>query len=90
MLYFRTPDSYVSSSGWPYDADTVNANFAEIETMFSQTNIPSPDGQLYLQEAYNIIHDALLGRGFREVDINQERNSKSQAFGHPPFAIANG
>ncbi|KAH9117953.1 hypothetical protein LEN26_012319, partial [Aphanomyces euteiches] len=90
MLYFRTPDSYVSSSGWPYDADTVNANFAEIETMFSQTNIPSPDGQRYLQEAYNIIHDALLGRGFREVDINQARNSKSQSFGHPPFAIANG
>ncbi|CAK4388135.1 unnamed protein product [Aphanomyces euteiches] len=90
MLYFRTPDSYVSSSGWPYDADTVNDNFAEIETMFSQTNIPSPDGQRYLQEAYNIIHDALLGRGFREVDINQARNSKSQSFGHPPFAIANG
>ncbi|CAK4103586.1 unnamed protein product [Aphanomyces euteiches] len=90
MLYFRTPDSYASSSGWPYDAATVNANFAEIETMFSQTNIPSPDGQLYLQEAYNIIHDALLGHGFREVDINQERNSKSQSFGHPPFAIANG
>ncbi|KAF0697815.1 Aste57867_11530 [Aphanomyces stellatus] len=90
MLYFHTADSYVQDSHWPYDATTVNANYAAIETMFASTNQPSPDGTRYLQEAYSILHDALSAHGFREVDINAARNDKSRSFGHPPFTIKDG
>ncbi|KAF0708751.1 hypothetical protein As57867_006212, partial [Aphanomyces stellatus] len=90
MLYFRTSDGYVQETKWPYDAATVNANFAAIEQSFGSTNQPSTDGQWYLQEAYNITRNALKGQGFAEVDINAQRNAKSKSFGHPPFAIQDG
>ncbi|KAF0701204.1 Aste57867_8278 [Aphanomyces stellatus] len=90
MLYFHTADSYVEEANWPYDTDTVNANFDEIEKSFGSTNQPSPDGQWYLQEAYNIVGNALGANGFREVDVNEARNDKSQSYGHPPFTIKDG
>ncbi|KAF0704933.1 hypothetical protein As57867_007177, partial [Aphanomyces stellatus] len=62
MLYFRTSDGYVQETKWPYDAATVNANFAAIEQSFGSTNQPSTDGQWYLQEAYNITRNALKGQ----------------------------
>ncbi|ETV77025.1 hypothetical protein H257_08941 [Aphanomyces astaci] len=91
MLYFHTADSYVDESKWPYDAATVNANYDAIETSFSSTNLPSTDGKWYLQEAYNLLRDGLRSQGgYREVDINAQRNAKSKSFGHPPFTIKNG
>ncbi|RHY25864.1 hypothetical protein DYB32_008039 [Aphanomyces invadans] len=91
MLYFRTADSYIQETKWPYDAATVNANYDAIERSFGWTNKPSTDGKWYLQEAYNILRDGLGTQGgYREVDINAERNAKSKTFGHPPFTIKNG
>ncbi|KAF0715582.1 Aste57867_3305 [Aphanomyces stellatus] len=90
MLYFRTSDEYVQETKWPVDARAVTSNFAEIETMFGSTHIPSPDGHWYLQEAYTIIGNALGANGFREVNINAKCNNKSKSYGHPPFAIKNG
>ncbi|OQS05690.1 carbohydrate-binding protein, partial [Thraustotheca clavata] len=93
MLYFHTPDSYVTEANWPYSADAVNQAYLSIEKVFSWTNNPSPDGKRYKQEAYNIVKDALSNGGYKEASgINDPtwRNTKSKTFGHPPFAIKNG
>ncbi|KDO34347.1 hypothetical protein SPRG_01483 [Saprolegnia parasitica CBS 223.65] len=91
MLYFRTPDSYVTEASWPNDAATVTAGFSAIETMFTSTNNPSPDGTRYLQEAYNVMRSVLGGGGYTESsNLNNDRNAKSKSYGHPPFAIKNG
>ncbi|KDO34350.1 hypothetical protein SPRG_01486 [Saprolegnia parasitica CBS 223.65] len=92
MLYFRTPDSYVTEASWPNDVATVNAGFSAIETMFTATNNPSPDGVRYNQQAYNIMRSVLgSGGGYTESsNLNNDRNAKSKSYGHPPFAIKNG
>ncbi|EQC29434.1 hypothetical protein SDRG_12896 [Saprolegnia diclina VS20] len=91
MLYFRTPNSYVTEASWPNDVATVDAGFSAIETMFTSTNNPSPDGSRYLQEAYNIMRNVLGGGGYTESNsLNTDRNAKSKSYGHPPFAIKNG
>ncbi|OQR94062.1 carbohydrate-binding protein [Achlya hypogyna] len=91
MLYFQTPDSYVTEASWPYNAASVAAGYTAIEQTFSYTNNPSPDGQRYLQEAYTIVGSALAAGGYKEsAALNSDRNAKSKSFGHPPFAIKDG
>lgn len=91
-LYFRTPDSYVEKASWPYSATQVSAGFDANEKFFQYTETPSSDGKKYLQEAYEIVGDALTGIGYSAQTLNAQdaRNSKNMTFGHPPYAIAKG
>lgn len=91
-LYFRTPDAYVTQATWPFAADQVAAGFDVIEQFVGTTDIPSSDGQQYVQEAFDIVGSALTTAGYTTKKLNDPdaRNSKSQSFGHPPYAIRNG
>nr|AIG55820.1 secreted protein [Achlya hypogyna] len=93
MLYFHTPDSYVTEASWPYNAATVNAGFSAIEKVFSWTDLPSTDGKRYAQESYQIVKDVLTAAGYKEaagMNADTWRNAKNKSFGHPTFAIKDG
>lgn len=92
-LYFRTPDSYVDAASWPFPASKVTSLFDDMETQFGHTDQPSTDGKWYVQDAYEIVSDALtMHGGYSEQTLNDEdaRNAKDKTFGHPPFAIKDG
>lgn len=91
-MYFRTPDAYVAQVSWPFSAETVQSGFDAIETFFNYTETPSSDGQPYLQEAYEIVGDALSAGGYASEVLNDlaAKNSKNGTFGHPPYAISGG
>jgi len=89
-LYFRTPDAYVDEIAWPYSAKQVAEGFHEIEKMFAWTDVPSPDGEYYMQDVYDIVQKGLNTAGYNEVNINFDKNNKQKTYGHPPFSIKNG
>lgn len=92
-LYFRPPDSYMSSSKWPFSADHVSQLFDEMEQIYGHTDNPSPDGQRYVQEGYTIVSQALSQfGGYSERTLNDPaaRNAKTKTFGHPPFTFKDG
>lgn len=91
-LYFRTPDSYVAATSWPFPAEQVASLFDENEKLFATTDKPSPDGQWYVQDGYEIVSAALTAAGYTERGLNDEDalNAKDKTFGHPPFAIKDG
>ncbi|GAB9477379.1 Carbohydrate-binding protein, partial [Globisporangium polare] len=92
QLYFRTPDSYVTNMKWPFAPDHVSALMDENEQTITATDKPSPDGNWYLQEGYNIVGNAFRKGGYTEKTINSVdgRNNKDKIFGHPPFTVKNG
>ena len=92
-LYFRPPDAYVDQTQWPFSAEQVSSAFDEIETQVQVTDTPSSDGERYLQEAYEIVKDALESAGFSAASSLNDvgaRNNKHRTFGRAPYAIRDG
>lgn len=91
-LYFRTADSFVDQTRWPFSAEEVNQGFKEIEKRFGHTDVPSSDGKHYLQEAYDIVAKALGSIGYKEKTLNdwKAKNQRQQVYGHAPYAIDKG
>lgn len=64
-----------------------------VEKVFSRipgTDHPSMDGQLYLQQGYDIIGGALLDAGWDNVTANEVPDQKHQTFSHTPYMVSNG
>ncbi|TYZ68794.1 hypothetical protein PybrP1_013062 [[Pythium] brassicae (nom. inval.)] len=77
---------------WPFSPDRVNALMDENEQTIGTTDKPSPDGNWYLQEGYNIVASAFRSIGYAEKTINDRdaRNNKDKTFGHAPFTVRGG
>ena len=91
-LFFEPPASDFDlyfPHGWK-SAD-MSAAIQRLYAMQPSTNITSQDGKRYLQSGYDAARKWLVdGLGFIERDINREKDSKTEAFGHPIFDYANG
>ena len=69
----------------------MSASIQRLYTMQPSTNITSQDGQRYLQSGYDAARKWIVDTlGFTERDINREKDSKTEAFGHPIYDYVNG
>jgi cellobiose dehydrogenase (acceptor) len=91
-LFFEPPSSDYDLYFPPtWGSANMTAPTQRLYTMQSWTNITSRDGKRYLQSGYDAARSWLVdGLGFKEVDINKDKDSKTEVFGHPIFDYADG
>lgn len=64
-----------------------------VEKVFDRipgTDHPSMDGQLYLQQGYDILGGALDDAGWKNVTANDVPNEKNHTYSHTPYMFSNG
>jgi cellobiose dehydrogenase (acceptor) len=75
-------------SGW--SAKDVGAATTRAFQRVPGNKVPSKDGKVYAQEAYDIVGSGLKASGWKEVDANDEPAEKHKAYSRGAFAIAEG
>lgn len=68
----------------------MNPYVEKVLSRIAWNDHPSMDGQLYLQQGYKIIADALHDSYWVNVMANKESDLKQQFFSYTPFMFANG
>ena len=91
-LFFEPPstdfDLYFPT-GWK-SADMAAA-IQRLYTNQPSSNLTSADGIRYLQTGYDAAKKWLVtGLGFQDVDVNRQKDLKTQVFGYPIFDYFNG
>jgi cellobiose dehydrogenase (acceptor) len=91
-LFFEPPASDFDlyfPPGWK--SANMTAAIKKLYAMQPSTNITSQDGKRYLQSGYDAARKWLVdGLGFKETNINGQKNSKTQVFGHPIYDYSKG
>jgi cellobiose dehydrogenase (acceptor) len=54
------------------------------------TDHPSMDGQLYLQQGFDVITDGLANAGWTSVVANNVPDAKNRTYAHTPYMFSNG
>lgn len=79
---------YNFPSGWKAK-DVVGATDRVFERI-PGTETPSMDGELYLQQGFDVVSSGLLDAGWAEVSANEVPDEKNRVFTHTPYMFANG
>lgn len=84
------------SLDWDYNFPTgwkstdVAAATSRVFTRIPGTIAPSSDGQLYLQQGYNVLTAALATAGWQYVVANNVPNSKNRTYGRTSYMYSHG
>ncbi|KAG8909001.1 hypothetical protein FRB99_000104 [Tulasnella sp. 403] len=90
-LFWYPPDSdFTTSNGWPSGWQTPNDAYQKLKTRLPSTEVPSPDGKLYLTQVYDVVSKLLTPRGFVAANINNNKDWKDHIFGRPAFSFVDG
>jgi cellobiose dehydrogenase (acceptor) len=54
------------------------------------TDHPSTDGQLYLQQGFNIISSGLAASGWKSITVNDQPELKNHTYGHTEYMYSHG
>ncbi|KAI0150382.1 fungal cellulose binding domain-containing protein [Xylariaceae sp. FL1272] len=79
---------YNFPSGWQ-SSDMTTAT-SRVFSRIPGTDHPSKDGQLYLQQGYNVIAGGLAAAGWSNVTANNVPDQKNHTFSHTPYMFSNG
>lgn len=79
---------YNFPSGWK-SADMTAAT-SRVFSRIPGTDHPSMDGQLYLQQGFDVISSGLKTAGWTSVTANNVPNQKNRTYAHTPYMFSNG
>lgn len=79
---------YNFPDGW--QAADMEAPADRVFSRIPGTTNPSMDGELYLDEGYNVIAGGLEASGWAGKDLNTVPDQKNRTFGHTPYMFAGG
>lgn len=79
---------YNFPNGWKSADMTAATN--RVFSRIPGTDHPSMDGQLYLQQGFDVISSGLATAGWTSVTANNVPNQKNHTFAHTPYMFSNG
>ncbi|KAF2496966.1 cellobiose dehydrogenase [Lophium mytilinum] len=79
---------YNFPAGWK--SSDMSAATSRVFSRIPGTDHPSADGQLYLQQGYNVLSSALSAGGWKYVVPNDVPSSKDMVYGHTPYMFSHG
>lgn len=79
---------YNFPNGWKA-GDMVGATERVFERI-PGTEVPSMDGELYLQQGFDVVSSGLAGAGWEEVSANEVPDQKNRTFTHTPYMFSDG
>lgn len=79
---------YNFPNGWK-SAD-MSAATSRVFSRIPGTDHPSMDGQLYLQQGFDVISSGLKTAGWTSVTANNVPNQKNRTYAHTPYMFSNG
>lgn len=79
---------YNFPTGW--HSTDVAAATSRVFSRIPGTDIPSADGQLYLQNGYNVLTSGLETAGWTYVTANSVPGQKNRTYAHTPYMFSHG
>ncbi|KAJ0109222.1 cellobiose dehydrogenase [Diaporthe amygdali] len=79
---------YNFPTGWKSTDMTAATN--RVFSRIPGTDHPSMDGQLYLQQGFDVISSGLKSAGWASVTANNVPNQKNRTYAHTPYMFSNG
>ena len=90
-LWWKPPSvdwDYNFPTGWK--STDMSAATSRVFSRIPGTDHPSKDGQLYLQQGYNVVAGGLRAAGWTNVTANNVPDQKNRTFSHTPYMYING
>ena len=79
---------YNFPAGWK--ASDMAAATDRVFSKIPGTETPSMDGELYLQQGFDVVSSGLSSAGWTEVSANEVPDEKNRTFTHTPYMFSNG
>ncbi|KAG9092280.1 hypothetical protein FRC07_011699, partial [Ceratobasidium sp. 392] len=88
--WYPTDLEFAESSGWPIGWNNIGNYVEKLASRLPSTDTPSTDGKRYLTQVFDVIKSILNTQSFKQVTINNDRNSKDRVYGYPNYFIQGG
>ncbi|KAH6651519.1 hypothetical protein BKA67DRAFT_637517 [Truncatella angustata] len=91
LMYVKPQDKDFDDN-WPtgWTSSDISAAAERLYARSSGTTLPSADGKLYDQGAYDVLSSFLSANNFTSVDAIEQPNEKIDTYSHPPWLIQDG
>ncbi|KAG9119204.1 hypothetical protein FRC07_005863, partial [Ceratobasidium sp. 392] len=88
--WYPTDVEFAESNGWPAGWNDILPYLDKVKSRLPSTDAPSTDGKRYLTQSFDVMKSVLDNQSYKQITINDDRNSKDHVYGYPNYYIQGG
>lgn len=88
LYWFPTYYEFSPVNGWPSSWGDHGPYTAKLQQRLPSTDVPSPDGKRYLEQAFTVTSQLLDSQGYNNITINDNPDYKDHVYGYSSWNVS--